>query len=125
MNRRLIIIIKSGEVIDYKLIRAARPEFTHDMKIDKITMIDSKSERVRVRLTARIDENGDLILDGYDSGEFVEEVLHHDDYEYSLTVKAEYKDTILLNLIKEKFKHDAEFRSWLDEKGIPSDFWSF
>jgi spore maturation protein CgeB len=95
------------------------------MKINEITLIDSKTERLSVRLTARIGENGDLILDGYDSGEFVEEALHHDDYEYSLTVKAEYKDTILLNLIKEKFKHDAEFRTWLDEKRIPSEFWSF
>lgn len=95
------------------------------MKIDRITIIDSKTERLSVRLTARIDEQSDLILEGYDRGEFVEEVLHHDDYEYSLTVKAEYKDTILLNLIKERFRHDAEFRSWLDEKRIPSEFWSF
>ena len=95
------------------------------MKIDRITLINSKTERLSVRLTARVDENGDLILDGYDSGEFVEEVLYHDDYEYSLTVKAEYKDTVLLHLIKETFANDSKFRTWLDEKGIPSDFWSF
>lgn len=92
------------------------------MKIDRITMIDSKSERVRVNLTARIDETGDLILDGYDRGALVEEVWGSDDYEYSLTVKAEYKDTVLLNLIKERFEHDSQFRTWLDKKGIPSDF---
>ena len=95
------------------------------MKIDRIELIKSESERVKVRLTARIDAGGDLILDGYDSGALVEEVWGSDDYEYSLTVKAEYKDTILLNLIKERFKHDAEFRSWLDEKQIPSEFWSW
>ena len=95
------------------------------MKINEITLIESKTARLSVRLTARITGNGDLILDGYDSGEFVEETLHHDDYEYSLTVRAEYKDTILLNLIKEKFKNDSEFRTWLDEKQIPSEFWSF
>ena len=95
------------------------------MKIDKIELIKSDSERVKVRLTARIDTDGDLILDGYDSGALVEEVWGSDDYEYSLSVKAEYKDTILLNLIKERFKHDAEFRSWLEEKQIPSEFWTF
>ena len=95
------------------------------MKINKITLIKSDSERVRVRLTTRINEDGDLILDGYDSGKLVEEVWGSDNYEYSLSVKAEYKDTILLNLIKERFKHDSEFRSWLDEKQIPSDFWSW
>ncbi|HEY8561013.1 MAG TPA: hypothetical protein VIL74_11630 [Pyrinomonadaceae bacterium] len=95
------------------------------MKIDKITMIESRSERLSVRLTARIGDDGDLVLEGYDSGEFVEEVLHHDDYEYSLTVKAAYKDTVLLNLIKENFANDSAFRTWLDEKEIPSEFWSF
>lgn len=95
------------------------------MKINRIEMINSRSERVSVRLTARIDERGDLILDGYDSGEFVEEVWGSDDYEYSLTVKAEYKDSVLLNLIKEKFGNDSQFRTWLEEKNIPSDFESF
>jgi hypothetical protein len=95
------------------------------MKINKITLIKSDSERVSVRLTARIGAGGDLILEGFDYGEFVEEVFGDDDYEYSLTVKADYKDTILLNLIKEKFANDSEFKLWLDEKQIPSEFWSF
>jgi hypothetical protein len=95
------------------------------MKINKIILIESDSERVRVRLTASINPDGDLILDGYDSGKLVEEVWGSDNYEYTLSVKAEYKDTILLNLIKERFKHDSEFRSWLDEKQIPSNFWSW
>jgi hypothetical protein len=95
------------------------------MKINRITLIESKTERVSVRLVARIEENGDLVLDGYDSGELVEEVWGSDDYEYALTIKAAYKDTILLNLIKEKFANDSQFRTWLDERGIPSDFESF
>ena len=95
------------------------------MKINRLTLIESKTERVSVRLVARIDENGDLVLDGDDSGEVVEEVWGSDDYEYSLTVKAEFKDTVLLNLIKEKFANDSQFRTWLDAHGIPSDFESF
>lgn len=95
------------------------------MKINEIILIDSRTESVRVRLTARIEHNGDLILDGYDSGKLVEDVWGSDDYEYSLTVKADYKNTILLNLIKEKFANDSQFRTWLDEKGIPSDFETF
>lgn len=95
------------------------------MKIDKIKMIESKSERISVYLEAKIKENGDLVLEGQDIGEFVEEQFGDSDYEYSLSVKAEYKDTILLNLIKEKFANDSEFKAWLEEKGIPSEFWSF
>ena len=96
-----------------------------EMKINKITLIESKSDRISVHLTAKVDENGDLILEGQDLGEFVQEQFGDSDFEFSLKVKAEYKDTILLNLIKEKFANDSEFKAWLDEKQIPSEFWSF
>jgi hypothetical protein len=95
------------------------------MKINKITLIESKSEGLSVHLAARIAENGDLILEGYDIGQFVEDRFGKSDYEFSLKIQAEYKDTILLKLIGEKFANDAEFKAWLDEKQIPSDFWSF
>lgn len=95
------------------------------MKINKITLIESKSKRISVFLEAKIKENGDLVLEGQDLGEWVKENFGDSDYEYSLTVKAEYKDTILLNLIKEKFANDSEFREWLKEKQIPNEFWSF
>jgi hypothetical protein len=95
------------------------------MKISKIKLIESKSERLSIYLSAKIEENGNLVLEGQDLGEFVEERYGDGDYEYSLTVKAEYKDTILLNLIKERFADDSKFRDWLDEKQIPCEFWSF
>lgn len=95
------------------------------MKINRISLIESKSARVSVNLSARIAENGDLILEGQDLGELVKEQFGDADYEYSLKVTAEYKDTVLLNLIKEKFADDAEFKNWLAEKQIPSEFWSF
>lgn len=95
------------------------------MKINEIILIDSRSERISVSLTARIDENGDLIFDGCDYGEFIKEQSGDYDYEYSLTVKAEYRDTILLNLIKDRFETYSEFKAWLDAKHIPAEFWSF
>ena len=95
------------------------------MKIDKISLIESKSEDISIHLTAEIKENGDLVLDGYDLGKRAEEWFGHDDYEYSLTLKAEFKDTVLLYLIKEKFANDSEFKKWLDEKQIPNEFWSY
>ena len=95
------------------------------MKISEIKLIESKSDRISIHLSARIKENGDLVLEGQDLGEFVKERFGDSDYEYSLIVKAEYKDTILLNLIQERFADDSEFRGWLDEKQIPCEFWSF
>lgn len=96
-----------------------------EVKIKKINLIETKSQRISVYLSARIDDNGDLILEGQDLGELVQDQFDKDDYEYSLTIRAEYKDTILLNLIKEKFADDSQFKDWLDEKRIPSEFWSF
>ena len=95
------------------------------MKISKITLIESKSEQISIHLSAEIKPNGDLVLKGYDVGKLVEDQFGDSDYEYSLTVKAEDKDTVLLNLIKERFANDSEFKSWLEEKGIPHEFWSF
>lgn len=95
------------------------------MKINKISLIESKSERISVDLSAEITDEGDLLLSGCDFGELVKERFGDFDYEYWLKVKGEYKDTILLYLIRERFANDAEFKAWLNENRIPNDFWSF
>jgi hypothetical protein len=94
-------------------------------RIVEITLINSKSDRVSVNLIAKIEDDGGLVLEGYDIGPFVEEQWGDSDYEYWLRIDKEYKDTILLWLIKERFATDSEFKVWLDEKGIPSKFESW
>lgn len=76
-------------------------------------------------LDAVIRENGDLVLEGCDNGEMVREIWGDFDYEYWITVKADYKDTILLHLIQEKFDSESKFKEWLKEKNIPWDFTSY
>ncbi len=95
------------------------------MKIDRLTLIDEKTDRVSINLVARIADGGDLILEGQDPGKTVEETFGDGDYEYALKVAADLKDTVLLLLIKERFATDAEFRARLDEKRIACEFWSF
>jgi hypothetical protein len=95
------------------------------MKINKIKLIESKSERVSSLLSAEISENGDLVLDGQDLGSFVKETFGDYDYEHTLTLKSEYKDTLLLYLLKEKFPNVSTFKEWFNEKEIPNEFWSF
>ena len=73
-------------------------------------------------LTAKIMDNDNLLLEGYDIGDFPESFWGDSDYEYWLMVDSDYKDTILLWLIKERFENDSKFREWLNEKGIPSEF---
>lgn len=94
-------------------------------KLKQITLAESKTDRCSSSLVARIDDEGSLVLEGYDIGELVREWWGDSDYEYWLKVAADDKDTVLLWLIKERFPTDSEFREWLNSKGIPSEFHSW
>lgn len=72
-----------------------------------------------------IDDEGNLNLEGYDIGDFVKEYWGDDDYEYFILVKKENLSTILLWLIKERFKNSSDFMNWLKEKQIPYEFGSW
>ena len=85
-------------------------------------MIIGSGKKKHHNLYAEVKDNGDLLLSGYDSGPSVKEYFGDFDYEYWLTVKSEHIPNILLNLIKERFKNDYEFKDWLKEKDIPYDF---
>ena len=94
--------------------------------MNKITIYDYKTKENEIHsLIAEIKENGDLVLSGYDCGQSVKEFFGDFDHEYWLTVKNEKISSVLLNLIKERFKTDTEFREWLDEKDIEFDFYSY
>ncbi|NVM53756.1 MAG: hypothetical protein HWN66_08655 [Candidatus Helarchaeota archaeon] len=96
----------------------------------KITIYDRKFGKDHQVLEIKITDEGNLVFEGYDIGEFVKEYWGDSDYEYWLTIKAEHIPTVLLHLIKkcfdEKiFTNDSEFKTWLNEKGIPSEFHSW
>jgi hypothetical protein len=80
----------------------------------------------RSELLAKIDDRGQLVLDGADTGSRVQEIWGDDDYEFSEAVPAEWKDTVLLHLVKERFSTGtSEFRKWCEERGIPTKFESW
>lgn len=97
----------------------------------KINIYDRRSgEKEHYVLDAVIKDNGDLSLEGFDIGEFVKEYWGDSDYEYWLTIKAEHLPTLLLHLLKECFDRkiftsDSEFKEWLKEREIPSEFSSY
>lgn len=97
----------------------------------KITLYDQKFGKKEHRvLEVKISDEGNLVFEGFDLGDFVKEYWGDSDYEYWLTIKAEHLPTVLLHLIKECFDNkiftnDSEFRDWLKKKGIPSDFQSW
>ena len=76
-------------------------------------------------LFAEISEKGDLVVDGCDAGELVEEMFGDWDYEYWLTIPEKFKDTIMLHLIKDRFSSVHEIEKWLDQLEIPSEFSSY
>jgi len=84
-----------------------------------------KTEKNLSRLTAEIDDKGNLVLEGYDLGETPEKFWGDIDYEYWRTIDKDYKDTILLWLLKERFCADSDFCQWLEEKGIPNQFFNW
>jgi hypothetical protein len=73
-------------------------------------------------LRASIESSGDLVLEGHDMGPTVEQAWSQDEYEYWRRVQSSLVPKVLLELIKDRFKTDAEFDEWLKEKGIPSEF---
>ena len=97
----------------------------------KINIYDRHSgEKNHYVLDAKINDEGSLVFEGFDIGEFVKEYWGDSDYEYWLTIKAKHLPEVLLHLIKECFDrkiftNDSEFKSWLKEKGIPSEFSSW
>lgn len=91
----------------------------------KIIIYDRKEGENHYSLTTEINEEGDLLLTGVDSGPFVKDYFGDYDYEYWLSVKEEHVSTVLLYLIKERFKTDGEFKEWLKEKEVPSEFSSY
>ena len=94
-------------------------------RIRKIVLRERRTEKDVSILVAKIDDHDDLILEGHDVGEAPKKFWGDSDYEYYRVIKKDYKDTILLWLIKERFDTDSDFKLWLDEKGIPNQFWNW
>lgn len=55
----------------------------------RVLLYSFVSENVRVTIEAFFDEDGNLIIEGYDIGKTVEEYWGDSDYEYTTTIPAE------------------------------------
>ncbi len=74
--------------------------------INNITIFDENSGNNNYSLCGKIEENGDLTILGNDIGSVVKKWWGNDDYEYWYFIDKEWKDTILLYLLAEKFSLD-------------------
>lgn len=91
----------------------------------RVELLEDRGETSRFT-DAEIDEKGNLIMYTQDIGKTPEEVWGDSDYEFWVTVAAEYKDMVLLALIEKlyagHFSAVDEFREFLESKGIPHKF---
>lgn len=73
-----------------------------------------------------IDDNK-LIFYSYDVGSLMEQFAptSRDEYEYSVTVNHEHLETLMLELLKDKFTDANEFMEWLKTKEIKYEFFSY
>ena len=82
-------------------------------------VLQSNSTR---QLSARVNADGDLELVGHEVIESQDlgdqESRYAGDLDYVLTVPANHKDTLLLNLVADRFDNETEFAAWLKSKGI-------
>lgn len=88
-------------------------------KIKEITLWERKDTQNYSHDKVRIEENGRICFDSYDIGQLPNQAWNHDDYEYNTYVEAEWKDSILLLLLKEKFSTNADFQKWANHKQLP------
>lgn len=88
-------------------------------KIHKVILRENRTEKDYSVLEAYINDDGDLVLEGYDIGEAPKQFWGDSDYEYGRVIKSEYKGEILKGLIEEQFSAELDFRAWLNSKGVP------
>jgi hypothetical protein len=93
-----------------------------EAKPDKIQLFEEHGPTSRF-IHVRIEDNGNLVIEGQDVGEAPTKWFGDDDYEFWVTVKAADKDRLILALIQNQFggRFSAvdDFREFLREKGIP------
>ena len=65
---------------------------------------------------------GDLVFSGQIIDQDYEKMFGDTDYEYWLTVHSQDVPKVLLELIKDRFQNETDFRKWLESKNIPSEF---
>jgi hypothetical protein len=94
-----------------------------------MTIVDVKgatSIHIEVRIA---EEGGAVVLAGQDVGEAPLQFFGKSDYEYFLSVPAEEKDRLVLELLAEKLAGDDRARTvlaeWLEARGIRFELASF
>jgi hypothetical protein len=100
-----------------------------EMLIKSVRLADWRVPGLHHTLDARIDNDGRLVVDGCDFGSNTP-AWADEDYEFAWYVPADWKDTVLIHLLKDRFEAEPEwvqretlFIEWLKERDVPTAFW--
>jgi hypothetical protein len=94
-------------------------------KINEVYLFEQEDDKNSFLEWVSILDDERLSLNGNDCGEIPLRFWGDIDYEYWRIIDKDWKDTILLLLIKDMFKRFNDFAGWLEEKNIPSTFGSY
>ena len=117
---------------------------------ESVVLRFSNRPKLLSTLLGHIDPSGNLVISGHDLGPQVASIFADDEYEYWLKIRPEHlpaldadlrhlltelgslapADASLLELLQSCFQQaifasDVGFRSWLQTKSIPSEFFSW
>jgi hypothetical protein len=86
-------------------------------------------------LSAYLNGEGDLIFEGRDYGKGVDDIFGYTEYEWYQTIRKKHLEKLcealgntadLMSMIEQKFSGEgsSNISSFLEEHGIPVEFWS-
>lgn len=78
--------------------------------------------------SVEINDKGELVFEQTDTGRNTARLAPNggdSDYEYWITVEPKNVNSVLLELIYERFSVQSEFEAWLKSKGVEYRFFSY
>ena len=72
------------------------------LRFKKVQLLEERGPTSRF-IHARIEDNGNLVVEGQDVGETPQKWFDDEDYEFWVTVRPEDKDAVILALIERLF----------------------
>jgi hypothetical protein len=104
--------------------------FMTKIENESVTLLDKEMDGTKVFVEVYVSStSGDVVMAGQDIGSAPLQSFGEDEYEYFLSVPAEQKDRLILQLMHHVFAGNEQTRTaiaeWLDERGIPYSLHSF
>ena len=90
----------------------------------EVVLHDERNGRT-YHLSVAVKDSWDLVFSGQIVSQDYEQMFGDTDYEYWLTVSSQDVPKVLLELIKDRFQDETDFRKWLESKAIPSEFHNY